>query len=183
MQISTYYPAFYIAASVDLEKPMDSIQVWRIMKILGKNTKFSARSYPHALRSGAARDIAHIPTSGIRGAASNVLRQSLGHSHQANASGVIDRDKTEGYRATNVRAEEIERLGIEVIGCVRCYGRLNCFMYFGETLGKKVLSAVPVGVALPSVHIRNSEWLCDCFEKECYEVRWMYHHRSPQRQG
>jgi len=79
---------------LQLDKPASAGQACDTLKAMALIGGMLDRAYTHALRSGAARDLAHLKHAAFDGSgmANSNVRQSLSHTHAAYTSGV-----TEGY--------------------------------------------------------------------------------------
>lgn len=90
-----------------LSRPASTKQVYDTIQQMGLISNILARVYPHSLRLGAARDVAHLPkTTEGNGFVTDEHRQILGHSHASKFRGVTDdyvgENSLESY---NARAE------------------------------------------------------------------------------
>ncbi|PSK56788.1 hypothetical protein B9Z65_6412 [Elsinoe australis] len=89
----------------DLDTVTGPHQITNTIKLMGMLCGLLGRAYGHALRLGAARDFAHLPTRNTH-AITDEVRNYLGHSHAAAAAGTTERYVGNLYREVwNERAE------------------------------------------------------------------------------
>jgi len=75
----------------DLTRPAPSQQLYETIKQMGLISSILTRTYMHAVRLGAARDIAHLPNpTRVSGACTDEVRQYLGHRANTGAAGITE---------------------------------------------------------------------------------------------
>lgn len=100
----------------ELDKPASPGQMLISIRKMGLVAGMLDRAYGHALRHGAARDLAHLPTGSFEGSgvATDSVRQSIGHTQKTMAAGVTEHyvggSSAELYnsRAANPRTNRLE---------------------------------------------------------------------------
>jgi len=84
--------------TVNLDQPANPSQMLRTVKEMGLISNLLSPVTLHALRYGAAQDVAHLPRNHAAGFVDDTVRQSLGHSNDAMHRGV-----TEMYAGSHTR--------------------------------------------------------------------------------
>jgi len=75
-----------------LDQPASYTQLWWTIREMGLIAGMLDRCYAHALRKGAARDLAHLPGSAFdgKGVTTEIVRQSIGHNATTLSKGVTE---------------------------------------------------------------------------------------------
>jgi hypothetical protein len=80
--------AVAISSSLPVNKPMDTTVFNTILRTMFTSSGVLGRITSHALRRGAARDIAHLPKGSLTGTATKGVAASIFHTNKAHLSGL-----------------------------------------------------------------------------------------------
>ena len=96
--------------TLTLDTPADVSSITDTLKHMGRVSGLLSDVYSHAIRYGAARDIAHLKTAGGQGEITESVRQAMGHSNSTMMAGV-----TEDYVGDSTREFFNERAAAQTV--------------------------------------------------------------------